>query len=53
MVADWQVNLALTLNPALPGQVVTATDISILPVGRTYGAGYSLALESEYEVLEG
>ena len=54
VACDWQVNLALTPNPALPGQVVTATDISILPVGRTVRQrAIRWRLESEYEVFEG
>jgi len=53
VASDWQVNLALTPNPALPGQVVTATDISILPVGRTVQQrAIRWRLEAEYEVFE-
>ncbi|HOG51049.1 MAG TPA: hypothetical protein PKY10_10710, partial [Lentisphaeria bacterium] len=53
VACDWQVNLALTPNPVLPGQVVTATDISILPVGRAVQQrAIRWRLESEYEVFE-
>jgi len=54
VASDWQVNLALEPNPALPGQVVTATDISILPVGRkVQQRAVRWRLEAEYEVFEG
>ena len=52
--SDWQVNLALAPNPALPGQVVTATDISVRPAGRDIRQrAIRWSLESEYEVFEG
>lgn len=54
VASDWQVNLALEPNPALPGQVATATDISILPAGRkVLQRAVRWHLDSDYEVFEG